>query len=116
MSALTAFDQRLLERAVDSIREIEPSARLILFGSRARGEAREDSDWDVLVLLEGALAANRVAAVRRRLYEIEWETGYLLSVIVRSSRDWNSSLTKATPFYRNVEREGVEVCPTAARG
>ena len=36
----------------DTIREAEPSAQIILYGSRARGDAREDSDWDVLVIVD----------------------------------------------------------------
>jgi len=32
----------------DTIRATEPTAQIILYGSRARGDAREDSDWDVL--------------------------------------------------------------------
>ena len=36
----------------DTIREAEPTAQIILYGSRARGDAREDSDWDVLVIVD----------------------------------------------------------------
>ena len=32
---------------------IDPTAEVILFGSRARGDFHEESDWDVLVLTEG---------------------------------------------------------------
>ena len=48
--------------------------RVILFGSRARGEAREDSDWDILVVVEGGLdwrVRRRLSInVRRRLYPL----------------------------------------------
>ena len=33
-----------------TVRQIDPQAEVILFGSRARGDARKDSDWDFLVL------------------------------------------------------------------
>ena len=36
----------------DTIREVEPTAQIILYGSRARGDAREDSDWDVLTIVD----------------------------------------------------------------
>ena len=43
-------DQRtqVLSLIRDTIRASEPAAQIILYGSRARGDAREDSDWDVL--------------------------------------------------------------------
>ena len=36
----------------DTIRASEPTAQIILYGSRARGDAREDSDWDVLATVD----------------------------------------------------------------
>lgn len=35
-----------------NIRETDPNAQVILYGSRARGEERNDSDWDILVLTD----------------------------------------------------------------
>ena len=36
----------------DTIRASEPTAQIILYGSRARGDWHEDSDWDLLLLLD----------------------------------------------------------------
>ncbi|MEO8713800.1 MAG: nucleotidyltransferase domain-containing protein [Acetobacteraceae bacterium] len=44
---------------------------MILFGSRARGDARADSDYDVAVLLSGGLADDR--EVRRRVLDVAWD-------------------------------------------
>jgi len=35
----------------NTIRQTEPTAQIILYGSRARGDARENSDWDVLAII-----------------------------------------------------------------
>ncbi|MBK7338020.1 MAG: nucleotidyltransferase domain-containing protein [Saprospirales bacterium] len=42
--------ERILQRIKESIRQVDPQAELILFGSRARNEERSDSDWDLLIL------------------------------------------------------------------
>ena len=43
---------KILAMIRDTIREVEPTAQIILYGSRARGDAREDSDWDVLTIVD----------------------------------------------------------------
>ena len=47
--------EELLERVKQTIHEIEPDADIILYGSRARGDAHPESDWDFLILLPGVL-------------------------------------------------------------
>src|SRR5215207_4981981 len=84
-------ERALLDRAVDAIREVEPNARVILYGSRARGDAQPDSDWDLLVLVGDGADAQRREAVRDRLFAIELETGAVLSAIVHDTEGWRSA-------------------------
>ncbi|HNS21430.1 MAG TPA: nucleotidyltransferase domain-containing protein [Sedimentisphaerales bacterium] len=97
----------LLKQVKESVLEIEPTAELILYGSRARGDSRTGSDWDFLVLVEGPVDDKRVDAIRHRVYEIEWDSGQVLSLIVRGRKEWGSQPLNGTPFHRNVETEGV---------
>jgi predicted nucleotidyltransferase len=97
----------LLKQVKESVLEVEPTAELILYGSRARGDSRTGSDWDFLVLVEGPVDDKRVDAIRHRVYEIEWDSGQVLSVIVRGRQEWSSQPLNGTPFHRNVETEGV---------
>jgi hypothetical protein len=48
-----------------------------------------------------------VDRIRHQLYEIEWESGEVLSSIVRNRPEWDSRPLSSTPFHRNVELEGV---------
>lgn len=97
----------LLARCRNEIETIDPSAEVILYGSRARGDADPDSDYDLLVLTDEEVTLKREDLFRRQLFPIEIETGAVFTVILVSRKDWNSALYAAMPFYQNVKRDGV---------
>jgi len=97
----------LIERMGGAVRIIAPTAQLYLYGSRARDTARPESDWDLLVLLQSPVSDDLVRRLRRALYEIEWMSGEVISVVVRSTDDWHSEQSVATPFYQNVSHESL---------
>jgi len=97
----------LLAKIKQAVQTIEPEAQTFLYGSRARGNAQPDSDWDILVLVEGSLNPNRISQIRRQIYEIEWETGEVLCTIVRNKDQWQTPLLQSTPFWQSVNREAI---------
>jgi uncharacterized protein len=109
LDARAADPETLPLRAKRAILAVEPAADVILYGSRSRAEARPDSDWDLLVLVEGPVDTGRADAIRHSLYEVEWETGEVLCAVIRSRQDWESPLYRAMPFHDNVEREGIRL-------
>ena len=58
----------LLEQVKQAVREVEPVAEIILYGSHSRGDAQAESDWDFLVLIEGPIDDERIDRIRHRLY------------------------------------------------
>ena len=44
-------DTHIATRIRTEIKRIDPKAKVVLFGSRARGDAKKDSDWDLLILI-----------------------------------------------------------------
>ena len=102
-------EQELLQCVKTAVLEIEPTAEVILFGSRARGDARPDSDWDFLVLLEGSVDHARRLRVYERLYQLEGSLGYResLAAVVRSQLVWESDWYHSQLLYQNVKQEGV---------
>ena len=91
-----------------NIREIDPKAQIILYGSRARGDERNDSDWDILVLTDYPIDIKKESVFRDHLYDLEIETGEPFSIFVYSKNDWNTKQS-ITPFYYNVTKQGIQL-------
>ena len=97
----------LLELVKRAIREVEPDAEIILYGSRSRKNSDAQSDWDFLILLDGPINDERIDRIRYRLYEIEWQSDEVLCSIIRDRKEWNSPVWKSMPFHQNVELDGI---------
>jgi predicted nucleotidyltransferase len=95
------------ERIKAEIQSIEENAQVILFGSRARRDNREDSDWDFLILLDQEVTTSLKDEIRKRLYEIELETGEVISTIIHQKDQWAERAVM--PIHQIIEAEGVKV-------
>jgi predicted nucleotidyltransferase len=82
----------------------EPDAKVVLFGSRARGEARPDSDWDVMVLLADDSKAGRWD-VHEQLWDLGLEVDAEINPVVYRQTEWEKK--SFTPFYKNVMHDGI---------
>ena len=80
-------------------------ARVILFGSRARGEATRDSDWDLAVFLTGAPTARDRGALSDAAYDLLLERGQLIQPIAIAAH----RLDDGTLFLRRIRQEGITV-------
>ncbi len=99
--------ERIIEKIKQTVLEVEPRAEIILYESRSREDTESESDWDLLVLVDGPVDDERTDRIRHRLYEVEWESGEVLSTIVRNKEEWDSPIYRSMPFHENVEREGI---------
>jgi predicted nucleotidyltransferase len=99
----------LITQIRQAVHEIEPESEIILYGSRSRGDALSDSDWDFLILVDGSTSDERTDRIRHRLYEIEWESGEVISSIVRNREEWDSDLYQTMPFHQRVRQEGMRL-------
>jgi HEPN domain-containing protein/predicted nucleotidyltransferase len=104
MADFTATAQPRLERIVDAIRERVSPELILLFGSRARGDAREDSDYDVmLVLPDGA----DVECHRRDASDALRAIGVSADVLATSVADYQRHQHDPGFLDWLVSREGV---------
>jgi predicted nucleotidyltransferase len=103
---MTKRENRL--RLVKSrIKEVDPDSRILLFGSRARGESRKDSDWDFLILSNRTVDRDFKNQIFDTLFEVELETDEVLTGVVQNVIIWDD--LKMTPLYQNVQRDGIEL-------
>ncbi|MFW5851572.1 MAG: nucleotidyltransferase domain-containing protein [Bacteroidota bacterium] len=92
----------------DSINQVDSDTEVILYGSRARGDERPDSDWDLLILTNYTVDLLIERKFRDKLYDLELETGEPFSIFIYSKSDWQTK-QRITPFYYNVTQEGVTI-------
>jgi len=103
----TIEERQILTRCREVVQKLAPGAEVILFGSRARGDAEPDSDYDILVLVDQPLSRELENNIHHALYLIELETDTVLCVLAYERRKWLSPKYEVTPLFQNVEREGV---------
>jgi len=99
-NALALFSDRLRAELSD------PELEVRLFGSKARGDDRPDSDVDVLVI-ESSGDWRVSDTVYRLSTEVLLETGVSLSVKVVSRAHYEGMLDQRMPFAMRVMAEGV---------
>ena len=103
------MNQKIFSEIQTLKRRILPNEKVILFGSQARGDARPDSDWDLLVLLnkEGKVTSDEDTTYGYPFDKIGWKFGTAINTLLYSTEDWEKR--KITPFYKNVRNEGIEI-------
>ena len=96
------------ENMIDKIKRVAldvlpEHSKLYLYGSRARGDAREDSDWDILILLDKPKITLDDYSVGYPFREAGWEMGEEINPQIYSKEEWRHY--SFTPFYKNVEHD-----------
>jgi predicted nucleotidyltransferase len=99
---ISKFKGRVSGTALARVRKI------ILFGSRVREDASEDSDLDLLVLVD-EMGTGLEEELEDAAYAVMWEHDFrpIISLKVFTEARYKSALERGYSFYKNVEREGV---------
>lgn len=97
------LELRVPERAVEALKAALGNrlVSVVLFGSRARGESSEDSDWDLLVVAEGL--PERLWERHRVIHEALSKVGGTISVVAKTPKEFESYLA---PLYLDVALDG----------
>ena len=106
---MTNKNRYVLNRIKELARDAAPAgSSVLLFGSRARGEARKGSDWDVLIVLpKQYLQQSDYDQVSFPLVELGWNLGEQINPILFTQSEWEAN--SITPFYDNVKRDAISL-------
>ena len=90
---------KILQQIKDTLQNVLPTGgRVLLFGSQARGDAREDSDWDILILIDKERINNDdFDNVAYPLVELGWKIGAMIGkkgILLLFIRMWNKKVLR----------------------
>ncbi len=101
-------DCLLVDRFAEKVRSLLPDAAIWIFGSRARGDARSDSDIDLLIVL-----GKVTPRVDRMIRDIAWEIGFenerVITTVLLEREEFEHGPMSESTLVANVLREGVTV-------
>ncbi|MBI4802082.1 MAG: nucleotidyltransferase domain-containing protein [Elusimicrobia bacterium] len=110
-NGLTVGEKKAVDKLIRGLRELYGAnlSRVILYGSKARGDATEDSDVDVMVMLRDYRDWNaefdKVSELVNAVME-DYNYDLLISFVIKKEEDYSAGLT---PLLLNVRKEGVSL-------
>ena len=102
-------DEQILQKIISTANRTAPDSEVYLYGSRARGNARKLSDWDLLILLKSVnISFDFETKFMDEFYEIELETGEVISPLIYSKQKWQEDYS-STSLFENIQKEGIRI-------
>lgn len=105
--ALTTEQEQALAELRRALPAAFPVERLVLFGSVARGEADEESDTDVLVVLSQPFTRAERHEITDLVFDINLRYGTNLSTLVVDEASWEHGPVSILPIHQEILRDGV---------
>lgn len=99
--------EMVIEKIKEALRNLPYRVETIVFGSEARGDARMDSDIDLLMLIDMEKVVYKdEEKIFSFLYPIELMYGISINPIIVPKAKWNA---RKTPLHENIEKEGIRL-------
>ncbi len=106
---LTSKEKQAIQEVSLVLNKKFPVARIILFGSKARGDATSESDIDLLILTNYKMGRNERHKITHEVFEINLKHDVCISTIVLSQDEWDNGLHSVLPIHQEISEYGVLV-------
>ena len=104
---MQTIEKYVLDRFKDLLKERLPQHQIIMFGSRARGDAEPYSDMDIIVIIDGMVDE----AAREWVSDCAWEAGYVQGLVIVpvifSRTQWEQGAARHSLLAQAVASEGI---------
>ena len=100
-------EQKAIQLASEMLRDKFPVRKVILFGSKARGDDDEESDIDLLLLTDRPISWEERKALIDALFDIELAYDVVISPLISTSADWLEGTFSVMPIHDEIAREGI---------
>jgi predicted nucleotidyltransferase len=107
--SLMKNESEAIEAAIRMLKSEFSVSKVILFGSKARGDHDEHSDIDLLVVASKLLHWKEEKAIVGALFDIGMEYDVIFSPLFTSVDEWENGIFTEFPVYQEISRDGAVV-------
>ncbi len=98
-------EQQILKGLIQKVPSMYPAInKILLYGSKARGDFLEESDIDILFVTDYALPPRLKFEIYDAIFELEMEYDTVISTFFVTADDFK---TRKIPFLKHIQREGI---------
>lgn len=102
-------EQEAMNAAVRLLKNQFSVERIILFGSKSRGDSNEYSDIDLLLITSQPLHWREEKAIVEALFDVGMKFDVIFSPLFATIEEWERGIFKEFPIYREIMEEGAIV-------
>lgn len=107
MAEKNNFDFEIIKMIAKFIKKKFAPEKIILFGSYAYGKPRENSDIDLLIVMNTKMKPYKQASIIRLFLDEILRTDYSIDIIVRTPEEVEKRLKEGDFFFKGILEKGV---------
>jgi predicted nucleotidyltransferase len=98
-----------LRRIKAKVKDAFPVARFVLYGSAARGDADEESDLDLMIVVSEPISRSRRHEITDIVFDVNLELGTNFSTLVVDQETWDTGMISVLPLKEAILRDGIGI-------
>ena len=107
MNYLSENEKKAIATLKKEILKLDKNAKLIIYGSKVRGDFDEESDIDILILLSN-LSIDLKFKIFDLSTEIELKYNVVFGLVIKSKKEFDDpNIFKESLYYKNIAAEGI---------